>query len=154
MKKLAPQISLIIWSVWLSIEIVRTILNPADFLSGNMLLIASDIGSLGAKGGGIVLSLFLCRQPKPGLAFLLTGLSLFAFWKFCLGGIVSYMLPELGGLSFNASIIEWWKRSTRSVAGALLDLPFCFFIIISLIFWPIYGLLIRSSNEEAPNHKR
>jgi len=81
------------------------------------------------------------------MAFILAGVCLFALWRFFLGEVVFHMHPQMGGLSFGASLADWWQRMTSSALRAFLVLPFAAFVTVSLIVWPVYGLLYETQRD-------
>src|SRR6478672_9682780 len=109
MQKLAPRISAVGWSLWLLLGIGFTIAYGSQ--TGTAQSGFQTRFNFALWAAGIALSVRLCQRPRRKLALLLTGLCLYACWRFFLGEILFYMLPALGGLTFTDSITGWWGRS-------------------------------------------
>ena len=148
MKNLVPQISAVGWASWILTGIVLAIVYPSwsSFPSAGAVL--QTVINFGVKGAGVVLSFQLARRPHRGVAFILAGICLFAFWRFFIGEVVFHMHPQMGGLSFGASLADWWLRTTSSTVRAVIVLPFAAFVTASVIVWPFYGLLYGSQSDD------
>lgn len=147
MQKLAPRVSVVGWSLWLVFSLAFTMAyrsQTATVQSGFQSMI-----DLGVKGGGVVLSIVLCQRPHRALALMLAALCLFAFWRFYFGEILFHIHPQLDGLTFTASVADWWHRSTSTVVRFVAVIPFCVFVTASLVFWPFYALLFGQSHDNA-----
>lgn len=140
-----PRISLAGWSCWLIVKLIVVV----AFGSWRSLSrpVFQHVIDFAIPTTAMFVSFELCRSPQQKRAFLLAAICLLAFWRYCLGDIVLHMHPDVGGLSFAASVADWWHRSTSSLARALLTLPFTFFVVLSIPAWIFHGLAWRNGQQ-------
>jgi hypothetical protein len=150
MKKLAPRISLICWTLLLIRAFSILLINPSATLKLSPQEWFQTLLFIGAIAAALMLSILLSRQPLRIWAFMLAAVSLFLLWTQFIVLILIQMDPRGGGLTFPTALAKWWSFSTRNALSSLTELPFTGFILLSAISWPCYALLYGEKDNSLP----
>jgi hypothetical protein len=128
------------WAVWVLFSLMALAADPVWRGRGSLTAWVAAVGAPMSVAAGAVLAWRLYDSFSRGLcvAFLLW--SAFLLWKFQIGGIVMFMLPEMGGYSLGESLGLWWTRRTLSLFSFVSSLPPLLVLLASFTFWPILCL--------------
>jgi hypothetical protein len=148
MQKLAPRISVIGWCLWLAVSLAFAGYHHQSSSSElSLMSVLRYWVGFGIGGGAIAISAVLCQRPQRALAFFLAGLSLFVFLKFYLG-VILFKMAQIGGLTFSQSVADYWQHVSQNVFLLVVTVPLGIFLGVSVIFWPLYGLLYGSQGND------
>ncbi len=96
---------------------------------------------------GCLLTGFLAKRPRAGLAVTLLVLSTFLLWKNFVADIVWRMHPALGGYTFTQSLAICWSSHTLGLLQFVLWVAPIILIVASMIFYPLYALMSRNNSS-------
>jgi hypothetical protein len=140
----AAKAGFIAWCVWFVVQLFLAISSASlRGPSGEPLAysLAGNFGSIPLIAGGCVLTGFLAKRPRRGLAITLFVLSLLLLWKFLFGEIVFGMHQKLGGYTFTQSLSLCWSNHTSGVVRFLLWFTPIVLLVASMVFYPLYSLM-------------
>ena len=142
----AAKAGCVAWCVWFVLQLILAISSASLRDSAGQpqaYMLAASFGSVPLIAGGCLLTGFLAKRARRGLAITLFVLSLLLLWKFLFAEIVFGMHQKMGGYTFTQSLSICWSHHTQGVAQFLLWLTPIVLLVASMVFYPLYALMSR-----------
>jgi len=144
MKKLAPRISLVVWTYSLFLTVFLALSDSGEEWFGSFPMLSHLVC---LKVLGIVLSASLCRRPHCRTALILAMLCLLVSWKF-------YFSQAIGDLHVGHTLASLIRSCVNLRAIITLRsfnaLPFYLFTMLSLVFWFYYAASVADREMKCP----